>query len=92
MLLASLIGYFAAVCTTSSFFPQAYKVFRTKHTRDISLSMFLLMTIGNAAWLIYGIMIVSFPMIMANVISILLAFYILLMKLKGVLSKDAENN
>lgn len=92
MLIASLIGYFAAICTTSSFVPQAYKVYKTKQTRDISLGMFFLLTIGNLGWLTYGLMITSMPMILANVVSVLLAFYIFVMKIKGVLSKDAENS
>lgn len=92
MLLSSLIGYFSAICTTSSFVPQAYKVYKTKHTRDISLGMFFLLTIGNIGWLTYGLMISSMPMIAANVVSALLACYIFIMKVKGVLSKNAENN
>jgi MtN3 and saliva related transmembrane protein len=77
-----LIGYIAAFCTTAAYFPQALKVFKTRQTRDISLWMFLLMTTGLVAWLMYGILIVSAPIIAANVITLVLAIYILVMKLR----------
>lgn len=77
-----IIGYAAAVCTTSSFIPQAYKVFKTKRTIDISLGMFLLMTLGVLFWLIYGLIVNSAPIIAANFITLLLALYIFVMKVK----------
>lgn len=88
MSLASIIGFLSAFCTTAAFFPQAFKVYKTRHTRDISLGMFLLLTIGMAGWLVYGLMISSIPMISANLVSLILAVYILIMKLKGYLLKN----
>lgn len=76
------IGYFAAMCTTIAFIPQAIKVYKTKHTKDISMGMFLLMNAGLIFWLIYGIMISSYPIIWANAVTIIFAFYILIMKFK----------
>jgi MtN3 and saliva related transmembrane protein len=78
----SIIGYIAAFCTTAAFFPQALKVFKTRQTRDISLWMFLLMTLGLSAWLIYGVFISSLPIILANLITLFFAIYILIMKLR----------
>ena len=63
------IGYFAAFCTTIAFIPQAYKVWKTKSTKDISLSMFIIFTTGVLSWLIYGITIANFPIILANSIT-----------------------
>ncbi len=76
------IGYAAALFTTASFVPQAYKVFKTKRTSDISFGMFLLMTLGIFFWIIYGLILVSAPIIVANVITLILALYIFIMKLK----------
>jgi MtN3 and saliva related transmembrane protein len=76
------LGFFAAFCTTVAFVPQAIKVYKTKSTLDISLGMFLLMTVGVGAWLIYGIIINSLPIIMANGVTLLLSIYILIMKIK----------
>ncbi len=40
------IGYAAGILTTLAFLPQAFKVFRTKQTRDISLLWVALMIVG----------------------------------------------
>lgn len=78
----STIGYIAAICTTIAFIPQAIKVYKSKHTRDISIGMFLLMNAGLFFWLVYGILILSYPIILANAITIIFALYILFMKIK----------
>ncbi len=78
----STIGYMAAICTTIAFIPQAIKVYKSKHTRDISIGMFLLMNAGLVFWLVYGILILSYPIILANAITIIFALYILFMKIK----------
>lgn len=78
----NLIGYLAAVCTTAAFVPQAIKVYKTNHTKDISIGMFLLMNVGLMFWTIYGIMILSYPIIIANFVTIIFAIYILSMKIK----------
>lgn len=75
-------GFAAAFCTTIAFVPQAIKVYKTKHTKDISLVMFLLMNLGIVLWLIYGLMLNSYPIIIANAVTIVLAFYILARKIK----------
>lgn len=76
------IGSAAAALTTTSFIPQAWKVWRTRHTADISLSMYAMFTLGVALWLCYGTLIDSWPVIIANSITLLLAGTVLVMKLK----------
>ena len=78
----SYIGFFAAFCTTVAFLPQAIKVYKTKSTKDISLYMFLIFTIGVLSWLIYGLMISDWPLILANAVTLVLSFFILVYKLK----------
>jgi MtN3 and saliva related transmembrane protein len=78
----NLFGYFAAACTTIAFIPQAIKVHKTKEIQDISLGMFALTTIGVLLWFIYGIMISSLPVIIANFITFILSLYIFIMKIK----------
>lgn len=78
-----LLGYLAAFCTTVAFVPQAWKVYRTKQTNDLSLGMFVLFTTGVALWLAYGVLIASAPIYIANTFTLLLAGYILVMKLTG---------
>lgn len=81
-MIETTFGYLAAFCTTASFLPQVIKVFKTKHTKDISLGMFMLMTAGVSFWLIYGLLISSPPIIMANTVTVVLSFYILFMKVR----------
>ena len=76
------IGFFAAFCTTISFLPQAIKVYQSKSTKDISLYMFLIFTIGTFCWLVYGLVISSVPIMLANTITLVLSFFILIYKIK----------
>ena len=75
-------GSSAAALTTIAFIPQAWKVWRTSHTADISLGMYALFTAGVALWLAYGFMLDSWPIIIANAVTLLLAGIVLAMKIK----------
>ena len=77
----NIIGFIAAFCTTAAFIPQAYKVFRTQKTEDISIGMFVLMSAGVALWTVYGLLIESLPIVTANSVTLILAVYILVMKI-----------
>lgn len=76
------IGSLAAALTTLSFLPQVWRVWRTRHTADISLWMYLLFTSGVALWLLYGWLLGAWPIIIANGITLLLAGTVLLLKLR----------
>ncbi len=75
-------GYVAATLTTAAFVPQAFKTIQSKDTRSISLGMYVVFTIGIAFWLLYGIALESWPMIVSNIITFGLSATILAMKLK----------
>lgn len=88
----SYLGYFAAFCTTIAFIPQAVKVYKTKHTKDISLGMFSLLNLGFILWLWYGLLIQSYPIIIANAFTIVIAIYIFINKIKlDVLSSATKD-
>ena len=76
------IGTAAACLTTASFIPQAWHTFRTRDVSGISLGMYSLFTVGVTLWLVYGILLVAWPIIIANAITTTLALMILLMKLR----------
>ncbi len=78
----AVIGLIAGTCTTVSFLPQVIKTFRTKETKDISLSMYIVLATGILLWTIYGILIESLPVILANAVSFVLANIILTFKIK----------
>jgi MtN3 and saliva related transmembrane protein len=79
---ANTVGSIAAFCTTTAFVPQLIRVWRLKSARDISLNMFLLFSFGELMWLVYGLLIHSVPVILANVVTLLLALWILVLKLR----------
>lgn len=76
------IGYIAGILTTIAFIPQVVQIYRTKSVKDVSLTMFLLFTLGVAMWLAYGLMTRSFPVIVANAVTLTLSFLILYFKWK----------
>jgi MtN3 and saliva related transmembrane protein len=76
------IGAAAATLTTLSFVPQAIKTLRTRDTRGISAWMYATFTAGVALWLVYGLYLHSWPMIVSNIITVILSASILVMKLR----------
>ena len=76
------MGYAAATCTTLSFVPQAMKTIRTRDTSGISLSMYVVFTVGIGFWFGYGVFLQSWPMIVSNAITFGLSSTILGLKLK----------
>lgn len=77
-----IFGALAATLSTASFMPQAFKVIKTGHTKDLSLWMYILLTTGVALWAVYGFMLNQWPIIIANVISFIPNFIILIMKIR----------
>lgn len=82
--MTEIIGYFAAFLTTASFLPQVFKALKTKDTTGISLIMYLMFISGVILWLIYGILLENKIIIFANLITLILAGIVLLVKIKNV--------
>ncbi len=80
-ILTNWLGYVAAALTTASFVPQAWLIFRTRDVSGISLAMYSAFTAGIALWLLYGVMLGAWPVIIANIITLVLAACILVMKI-----------
>ena len=81
MTLADGLGYAAAALTTAAFLPQAWLTFRTRDVSGISLAMYSVFTLGIAAWLVYGLLLRAWPIVVANAITLVLSAGILAMKL-----------
>ena len=62
----AIIGLIAGTCTTISFLPQVIKTIKIKETKDISISMYIVLATGILLWMIYGILIKDLPVILAN--------------------------
>jgi len=76
-----LIGLLAAVLTTVGFVPQLVKTLKTKDVEGISLTMYLIMFLGLLFWLTYGFLMDSFAIKFANIVSGLLVFSLIILKI-----------
>lgn len=80
--IASIIGYFAAIIGIFTFIPQAYDIWKTKSTKGISLLTFVLIVFMSILWIIYGVLLQAFPILLVNIVVLFLASYIVFMKFK----------
>jgi MtN3 and saliva related transmembrane protein len=80
-MLADLIGGLAATLTTLCWLPQAIHIIRTKEVAGVSVLAYSGFASGVACWLIYGLMIESWPLIGANAITFVLVLIIIFMKM-----------
>lgn len=87
MLSPDLIGYGAAALTTAAFVPQALKSWTSRDLSGISLGMYSLFTLGVALWLIYGLFLESWPVILANGVTLVLAGTVLWLKVSHLRRK-----
>lgn len=78
----TLLGLFAAILTTISFLPQMLKIWRSKSAKDVSLIMLITFMSGLFLWLIYGIILGAWPIILANGVTLGFNFIILWLKIR----------
>ena len=76
------IGIIAAILTTSAFIPQVYKIYKEKKAQGVSLTMYLIMFVGVLLWLVYGVLIGSIAIIVANSVTAVLQLFVIIFKLK----------
>lgn len=76
------LGSIAALLTTAAFLPQVVMVWRTRQVRDISLPMYAIFVSGVAVWILYGVAILAWPVILANVATLLLSASVLVAKIR----------
>ena len=78
--LFDFVGYAAASLTTFCFLPQLLHTFKTKSVKDLHVGAMILFDLGLGLWLVYGIYLHSWPMILANTLT--LVFQLALLGLK----------
>ena len=88
MELVTIIGSLAAIASTVSFTPQAWKIIRTRDTGAISAPMYAITVVGFALWTSYGLLLGQWPLIVTNSICLLLSGFILTMKLLPPRKRD----
>lgn len=79
---STILGLAAGLFTTVSFLPQVIKSWRSHRTTDISLVTFLILSIGSLLWLLYGIIKIDMPIIVANAITLVFELIIIVLKIK----------
>jgi MtN3 and saliva related transmembrane protein len=77
-----LIGYLAATLTTVAFIPQALHTWRLRSAHGVSLGMYAVFASGVALWLVYGLLLGVWPLIIANAATLVFALLILAMKIR----------
>ena len=80
--LHDVVGYAAGFLATIAFVPQVTKTFKARSAGDISLGMYVLFCTGVGLWLLYGVLIVSWPVILANFVTLVLSGAVLVLKLR----------
>jgi MtN3 and saliva related transmembrane protein len=76
------IGSLAAACTTLCWVPQAVKIIREKQTQGISLVTQSVFTVGLALWLTYGLLLINWPLMLANAVTLVFSLVILALKVR----------
>lgn len=82
MALAEVFGYIGTVLSTVAFLPQVLRAWKTKETKDLSMSTFLLSGTGSIFWFLYGFFTNGLPVIIANGIIVISAYSIVYLKFK----------
>jgi MtN3 and saliva related transmembrane protein len=75
------LGYVAAFLTTFAFAPQAWQSWKTRATAAVSTPMYLMFSLGVLLWGIYGLLIHSWPVVIANALTLVQALFILAINL-----------
>ena len=77
-----IIGLLAGSFTTVAFVPQVIKTYKSRSAKGLSLGMFSIFFTGVALWLIYGLLMQDLPVIAANMITLILAFTLIVFKFR----------
>lgn len=85
MTAVEIVGFSASILSVLNQFPQAIKVYKTKDTNSISLLMYCIVVLCISLWLVYGIMLVDTPLILANALSLVPIVYIFIVKLTNTI-------
>jgi MtN3 and saliva related transmembrane protein len=88
MKLVMLLGYLAALASMASFMPQAWKIIRSRQTKGISSGMYLLTVSAFGLWLVYGVLLKQWPLVVSNAVCFGLSAFILVMTLLPQARKD----
>lgn len=78
--IADVVGTAAGLCSMASFTPQLVKIWRERDATSISLRMYVVTVTGFSLWIVYGVLVTSFPVILTNSVCLVLSAAILALK------------
>lgn len=74
-----MVGHVGSLLSSITFIPQVYKVWQTKRTQDLSLTMMFIVFTSTLVWLVYGVGLMLWPVIICNgiiaILSLLLIYF-----------------
>jgi MtN3 and saliva related transmembrane protein len=75
------LGYVAGALTAFAFLPQVLKTWRTRSCGDLSMTMLGAQCAGVGLWVVYGVAIDSFPVIVSNTVTLTMCLGLLAFKM-----------
>ncbi|MGV8087397.1 MAG: SemiSWEET family sugar transporter [Candidatus Woesearchaeota archaeon] len=74
-ILATVVG----ILMSLGYYPQAYKILKSKSSKDISITSYSIFSIGTLIWFIYGIVINSLPIIFSFALGVIGSWLVLIL-------------
>ena len=72
-----IIGYVAGFLTTICMVPQVWEIFSKKSARDVSLTTYFILLVGEILWTVYGVFLNDLRIILPNVVSSVIGIMII---------------
>lgn len=77
-----ILGYSAGAITSLTFLPQVLKTWKAKSAKDVSLLMFIIAAINEVMWIVYGVLLDNWVIILTNAIVLAMSLTMIYLKLK----------
>ncbi|HNR15912.1 MAG TPA: SemiSWEET transporter [Chitinophagaceae bacterium] len=82
MTAADMLGYAAGALTAFTFLPQVLKTWKEKSAKDVSLYMFIIAFVNEIMWLVYGVMINNWVIILTNAVMLVMSGIMIWLKMR----------
>lgn len=76
-----IAGHVGAFLSSVTFIPQVYRVWKTKSANDLSMTMMIIVFTSTVIWLVYGVALMLWPVILANSVIAVLSLMLIYFKL-----------
>ena len=77
-----LVGIIAGICTGVSLLPQLIKIIKEKKADGVSYGMLVILVVGLAGWVYYGLLREDYPIIITNAFSFLVNTFIIVLSIR----------